>query len=103
MIALILAVSILNAKRVQLRPMLQVICAGVCVSALIAVFYTLVGWIVSRLAYAVVPPLIAIAAATAVGLAKQVPPWHGWMLAAGCMTVSIVQSVLTVIKAQPFL
>ena len=55
MFAAVLAVALFGGTRAQLRPALQVIGAGLFVSALIALFYAAVGLIVARLAYAMVP------------------------------------------------
>jgi len=97
--AWVLAVPMFGGVRVQLRPVLQVIGAALLVSALAAAFYTSVGLIESRLAYATVPPLIAIAAAAGVTSARQISPRYGCLLAAGCLAIAVAQTLVTVINS----
>jgi len=99
MLAWVLAVPICAGTRVQLRAVVQLIGAALFVSALAAVFYTSVGIVEVRIAYAMVPPLIAIAAAVALASARQVSPRCGWFLASGCFVVAVTQALVTVVKS----
>jgi hypothetical protein len=99
MVVWAIAVPIFAGTRADLRPALQVIGAGLFVSALIALFYTSVGMIEARLAYATVPPMIAVAAVAGLTASKQLSPRYGWLLAAGSLAIAIVQMLVTVINS----
>jgi len=98
MVAWAIAVPIFAGTRAQLRPALPVIGVALFVSALVAVFYTTVGMIEARLAYATVPPLIAIAAAAGLAASRQLSPRYGWLLAAGSLVIALVQMLVIVIN-----
>jgi hypothetical protein len=77
-----------------LRSVQMVVLACLFVSTLIIVFYVGVGLIVPRLVYAVIPPLVTLVGACAVALAAGVGRRVRWLVAAGCLVVTAVQTLL---------
>jgi hypothetical protein len=96
-----IAMLIPAARATVLRPFLPVAAAGVFASAIIALFYASVGLIVSRLAYALVPPLIAIAGAAAMAAAHTLSQRRSVLLALGCLLIAVVQFAIVVIEPPP--
>jgi hypothetical protein len=83
------------------RNLVPIFLCTVLVSLTIGAFYATTGLIDSRLAYALIPPLVLLLSATAVALAEADTRW-GWVLAVGCVAISMVHSVAVVVKSGPF-
>ena len=67
-----------------------------------AAFYATTGYIVWRIAFALVPPLIVAIGGAIVTIASGLPPRQRWMVACACITLTLVQSIVLVIKTGPF-
>src|SRR5215472_455665 len=80
-------------------PMLMI---GLYVSAAMLGFYTCVGFIVPRLAYPAIPPLIVAAGATAIAIAQRLPARPRAILAAGCAAIALAQIIFEVVKPGPW-
>jgi len=86
----------------SLSPALPAIAAGLYVSAAVLGFYTCVGWVTDRLAYPMIPPLVAAAGAAALVIAQRLPPRRRPVFAAGCLAIAIAQMIYVVIKDGPY-
>jgi hypothetical protein len=86
----------------SLSPALPGIAAGLYVSAAVLGFYTCVGWATDRLAYPMIPPLVAAAGAAALVIAQRLPPRRRPVFAAGCLAIAIAQIIYVVVKDGPF-
>jgi hypothetical protein len=86
----------------HLSAALRVIAIGLYVSTALLGFYTCVGWIVERLAYPVIPPLVAAAGAAAVLVARQLPPGRRSILAGGFLVIALAQMIYVVAKDGPW-
>jgi hypothetical protein len=103
----IIAVAALTAgavlwKGASLRPVYPVLIAGVYVSLAVLGFYTSVGWIVDRLAYPIVPPLLVALAAAALAVSRQLDVRNRWNFAAGIAILTVVQIVYEIAKDGPW-
>jgi 4-amino-4-deoxy-L-arabinose transferase-like glycosyltransferase len=65
-------------------------------------FYTCVGWIVDRLAYPMIPPLIVAAGAVALALTSNLSSKQGRELAGGLLFIAIAQMIFVVVKNGPW-
>jgi hypothetical protein len=88
--------------RAQLPALAPVAAAALYVSAAILGFYTCVGWTVERLAYPVLPPLMAAAAAGAIAVAGVLDRGGRTVLAAGCAALAVGQIVYEIAKNGPW-
>lgn len=79
-----------------------VVIAGLFVSALVLIFYTCVGWLVHRLAYAMLPPLIVAIGALAVAAVGELPPYGRRALASAYLVLVLAQMVFEVVKDGPW-
>jgi hypothetical protein len=86
----------------QLSAAVPIIAIGLYVSVAVVGFYTCVGWVAPRLAYPMIPPLIAAAGAAAVVLARRLPPASRSVLAGGCLAVAVAQMIYVVAKNGPW-
>ena len=78
------------------------IAIGLYVSCAMLGFYTCVGYIVPRLAYPAIPPLIVAAGAAALAIAQRLPARPRAILAAGCAAIAVAQVVFEVVKPGPW-
>ena len=76
--------------------------AGLYVSIAALGFYTCVGWIVDRLAYPPIPPLIAAAGAMALVLNRKLPATQRRELAAGFLIIALAQMAFVIVKDGPW-
>jgi len=76
--------------------------AGLFVSVLVLIFYTCVGWLVPRLAYAMLPPLIVAIGALAVAAVGELPPYGRRALASAYLVLVLAQMVFEVVKDGPW-
>jgi 4-amino-4-deoxy-L-arabinose transferase-like glycosyltransferase len=65
-------------------------------------FYTCVGWIVDRLAYPMIPPLIIAAGAAALARTSNLSSKQGRELAGGFLFIAIAQMIFVVVKNGPW-
>jgi hypothetical protein len=86
----------------SLSAAVPIIAIGLYVSFAVLGFYTCVGWVVDRLAYPTIPPLIAAAGVTAVVAAQQMRPAQRSVLAGGCLAVAVAQMIYVVAKNGPW-
>ncbi len=75
---------------------------GLYVSCAMLGFYTCVGYIVPRLAYPAIPPLIVAAGAAAMAIAQRLPARPRAVLAAGCAAIAVAQVIFEVVKPGPW-
>ena len=78
------------------------VCLGLLVSGAVLVFYTCVGWIFPRLAFAIIPPLIVAAGAFAVAFAQSLGRKHGLILSRGISIIAAANLIYVVVKDGPF-
>lgn len=81
---------------------LPMVGTGLYVSFAMLGFYTCVGWMAPRLAFPMLPPLVAAAGATALLLARRLPPGPRTVLAGGCLAIAAAQIVYEVAKQGPW-
>jgi hypothetical protein len=79
-----------------------ILAAALYVSITVLCFYTCVGWIVDRLAYPPIPPLIAAAGAVALVFSRQLPAAQRRELAAGFVIIALAQMVFVIFKDGPW-
>ena len=84
-----------------LRAMLPVLAAGLFVSALMTAFYAATGLIVARVAYAMVPPLLAIAGSAAIVTVRRLEGRARWALGLGCFLIAVTQTAIFILKMPP--
>jgi hypothetical protein len=97
----VLAVTVERLRSLAvLRPALPVIVIAIMVGALHLGFYASFGHLASRLAYSVVPPIIAITGTLACLAAPQLSPYARRVLALGLVLIAIVQ-IVAMIMAKP--
>jgi hypothetical protein len=89
-------------KPARLSAALPILATGLYVGVALLGFYTCVGWIVDRLAYPMIPPLLAAAGAAAVVIAQHLPPARRPVLAVGCLVIAIAQMIYVVAKDGPW-
>jgi hypothetical protein len=86
----------------RLSPAGPMIATGLYVSCAALGFYTCVGWVTERLAYAMLPPLVVAAGAVAIVIAQRLPPAPRSVFAAGCLLVAVAQMIYEVAKVGPW-
>jgi hypothetical protein len=59
-------------------------------------------WVVERLAFPVIPPLVAAAGAAAVVVAQRLPPGRRSILAGGLLVIALAQMIYVVAKVGPW-
>jgi hypothetical protein len=99
-LALTLAATV--RQRIELAAASRIIAIGVYVSCAVLGFYTCVGWIVERLAYPAIPPLIVAAGAIAAMIAQRLAPRPRTIFAAGCLALAVAQVIYEVAKQGPW-
>jgi len=87
--------------RAQLPELAPMILAALYVSMVVLCFYTCVGWWTERLAYPIIPPLLAAVAASAVAISARMEPRRR-ALAAGCIAIMVAQMINVVVKDGPW-
>jgi hypothetical protein len=85
-----------------LGPMLPIAMIGILVSAVIAVFYSSVGLITARLAFAMIPPLIVVAGAIAVAVVQRLEATQRRVLSYGCLMITTAQLIFVIVKDGPY-
>jgi hypothetical protein len=85
-----------------LRPAVPIVCAGLYVSAAVLGFYACVGWVVDRLAYPIVPPLLLAAAAAALAILPYLSPRGRRVLTVGTLLGTVAQVCYVVWKVGPW-
>jgi len=86
----------------RLSPALPMIAIGLYASCAALGFYTCVGWVTERLAYAMLPPLVVAAGAAGIVIAQRLPPAQRSVFAAGCLLIAIGQAAYEVAKVGPW-
>jgi hypothetical protein len=86
----------------RLSAAVPMIAIGLYASAAALGFYTCVGWITERLAYAMLPPLVVAAGGVAIMVAHRLPPAQRPVFAAGCLLIAIAQTIYEVAKIGPW-
>jgi hypothetical protein len=77
------------------------VATGVLVSTITAAFYATVGIIVSRIAYSVIPPLIVVAAGSALAMTEGDDTRR--RILASCVTAfALVAAIYTIAKNGPY-
>ncbi len=89
-------------ERAPLAAALPAIGIGLFVSVAVLGFYTCVGWVTDRLAYPMIPPLVAAAGASALLIARRLPPRRREVCAAGCLAIALAQTIYVVVKEGPW-
>lgn len=79
-----------------------IVAAGLYVSIAVLGFYTCIGWGAPRLAYPLIPSLIAAASVIALVLNQQLPTAERRELPAGFLIIALVQMVVVVVKEGPW-
>jgi hypothetical protein len=88
--------------RTRPRAVWSILAAGFLASAAVLGFYTCVGWTAERLAYAMLPPLIAaLGTAAAIGAARLGAP-HRHRVAGAFALVAAAQMIYIVVKDGPW-
>jgi hypothetical protein len=91
-----------SAKQLPaLRATVPVVVAGLFVSALMIAFYAATGLIVARVAYAMVPPLVAIAGSAAIAGVRSLDERRRLTLALGCLAIALAQAAVFILKMPP--
>jgi hypothetical protein len=72
------------------------------VTTMIGAFYATTGLIVSRLAYAMVPPMIVASAAVVLGAVMVLPVRRRMLVAYACIAISVLQATFVILKNGPF-
>lgn len=85
-----------------LGPMLPIAMIGIFVSVVIAVFYSSVGLITARLAFAMIPPLIVVAGAIAVVVVQRLEATQRRVLSYGCLMITTAQLIFVIVKDGPY-
>lgn len=85
-----------------LGPVLPIAMAGIFVSVVIAAFYSSVGFITARLAFAMIPPLIVVAGAVAVAVTQRLEATQRRVLAYGCLMITTAQLIFVIVKDGPY-
>jgi hypothetical protein len=88
--------------RERLPSLMPMALAALYVSLAVLCFYTCVGWTATRLAYPILPPLLAAAAAGAVVVASHMDRSRRTVFAVGCVGILAVQMVYLVVKDGPW-
>ena len=99
---LMLAVAFDRRSKCALRSVATVAILAAYVSVAVGAFYTCVGLIVDRLAYPIIPPLLAAAAVASVTVARKMDYRHRWLFAAGYALVGVAQLVYVVAEDGPW-
>ena len=86
----------------RLTPALPMIAIGLYASCAALGFYTCVGWVTERLAYAMLPPLVVAAGALGIVIAQRLPPAPRAVFAGGCLLIAIGQMTYEVAKVGPW-
>ena len=103
LLAWIFLIAAFDSKARAQLPLLAPIATGALyVSAALLGFYTCVGWTADRLAYPVLPPLMAAAAAGAVVIAGVLDRRGRTVLASGCAALAVAQIIYEVAKDGPW-
>src|SRR6185437_8408013 len=76
--------------------------AALLVSFVTFAFYTCVGLIVDRLAYAVVPPLVVVAGLLSISVVRQSDSKSKNLFVSGCVLIALMQLVHVVVKDGPW-
>lgn len=97
------AVAIHDPKaRAQLPSLVPMMLAALYVSVVVLCFYTCVGWWTERLAYPIIPPLLAAVAAGAIAISARMEANRRALLAAGCIAIMLAQALSVVLKDGPW-
>ena len=99
---LLLAALFDPAAKASLKRTLPMAWAALYVSFVVLGFYTCVGWTVDRLAYPIIPPLLAAAAVGAVAIARRLNAQRRHVFAAGCALIALAQVIYVVLKDGPW-
>jgi hypothetical protein len=86
----------------RLSAAVPMIAIGLYASGAALGFYTCVGWITERLAYAMLPPLVVAAGAVAIMVAHRLPPAQRPVFAGGCLLIAIAQVIYEAAKIGPW-
>jgi hypothetical protein len=92
-----------RAAAAALRAALPLVLIGLYIGTAMLGFYTCVGWVSDRLAYAAIPPLLAAAGAAAAAMARRMDGPGRRRLAIGYLGVALANLVWVVIKDGPWL
>jgi uncharacterized membrane protein len=76
--------------------------AALYVSFVVLGFYTCCGWTVDRLAYPLIPALLAAVAVAAVVVARRIDAERRPIFALGCALIALAQMVHVVVKDGPW-
>ena len=103
-VAVTLVVALLwrRIERTRLTAALPIIAIGLYVSCAVLGFYTCVGWLMPRLGYPVIPPLMVAAGATATVVARQLAERPRSIFAGGCLALALVQIIYEAAKQGPW-
>jgi hypothetical protein len=88
--------------KADLQSVAPVIIAALYVSVAVLVFYTCVGWLNDRLAYAIIPSFLAAAASGAVVVLHRMGTPRRIAFAAGCAIIAIAQLIFVAGKDGPW-
>jgi len=99
---LLVALSWRRIERTRLTAALPIIAIGLYVSCAVLGFYTCVGWVMPRLGYPVIPPLMVAAGATATVVARQLAERPRSIFAGGCLALALVQIIYEAAKQGPW-
>ncbi len=91
-----------RAAAAALRARLPAVLTGLYVSAAMLAFYTGVGWVLDRLAYPAIPPLLVAGGMAAAAMARRMGGRGRRRLALGCLGVALVNLVWVVAKDGPW-
>ena len=103
-LVLLVVLVAMRAPRVRtaLRSVTPVALAALYVSFAVLGFYTCVGWTVPRLAYPIIPPLLAAAAAGVLALVRELDRTNRWRVAAACLFLAATQIAYVAAKGGPW-
>jgi hypothetical protein len=90
------------AKGASLRPAYPFMTVGLYVSIAMLGFYACVGWLVDRLAYPILPPLLAAAAAAAIAVSQQLDERDRPRFATAISILALAQMVYVIAKDGPW-
>ena len=103
-IVLLLMMAVVQREIVGavLGPMLPIAMIGIFVSVVITVFYSSVGLIAARLAFAIIPPLIVVVGVVAVTVMQRLEATQRRVLAYGCLMITTAQLIFIIVKDGPY-
>lgn len=104
LLIVVAAAGILDWARVsaELRLRYPTFLCAILVAIVVASFYATTGLIAWRLAYAILPPLLVLAGGAVLTIAKTLPDNRRKVLVCACIAITLMQSVLVIVKSGPF-